>query len=218
MPFSPRWNRLPCDCELPAERRRRYAVLAFWGASLPVQWWRQHRFLRVTWGWRWACAGRVCWRPRASPATSRRASGRRVRGPSPRAEPLSSKGAGRWWSLPALSSQHDKARRTAEGSRLSRAAAKVGTLVCLLSIVTSCGGGDTTTRATGTISTLQPALCVARHAATGVCAPGGDAAGHKIGECVTFTYVGTAGAPHGLRVVGLADPAKHRDDCPPAQR
>ena len=95
---------------------------------------------------------------------------------------------------------------------------RLGALLGLLTVVTSCGAGDTTTRATGVISSVQPAVCVARHAATGVCSPSGDAAGHKVGECVTFTYVGAAGAPHQLTVVGFADPGKHRDDCPQAQR
>lgn len=107
---------------------------------------------------------------------------------------------------------------TAWRSLLKRDVLRVGALLCLLTVVTSCGGGDTTNSATGVLSSVQPAVCVARHAATGVCSLSGDAAGHKVGECVTFTYVGAAGAPRQLRIIGLADPGKHRDDCPQAQR
>lgn len=50
-------------------------------------------------------------------------------------------------------------------------------------------------------------------AARGVCTPHGDAAGHDLEECVTFTYVGKEGSPRRLRLVGPADAAEHPADC-----
>jgi hypothetical protein len=77
-----------------------------------------------------------------------------------------------------------------------------------------CGGASGTT-ATGVISTVHPALCIARDEAEGVCVPGADPEGLAVGDCVTFTYTGQSGAPTAIRDIRIADPAAHPDDCPP---
>lgn len=81
-----------------------------------------------------------------------------------------------------------------------------------LALIAACGSSSTTT-STGVILYTTPALCIGRAEAMGVCMPGGDAGGHRVGDCVTFTYDGTVGKPSSLRVSGWADPAHHTADC-----
>jgi len=83
---------------------------------------------------------------------------------------------------------------------------------CLALLVTGCSSSATTT--TGTVRYTSPALCIGRDRAMDVCLRGGDAAGYRIGDCVTFTYTGTVDAPSSLKVVGPADPRQHPGDCP----
>lgn len=105
--------------------------------------------------------------------------------------------------------------RSPDAARRRAAAVVAG--ACTLSLAVACAGG-TTQRAVGIVSTLQPAVCIARSGADGVCAADGDVAGHDLGDCVVFEYDDAPGVPTRLRVVGPADPEDHPGDCPPGWR
>lgn len=94
-------------------------------------------------------------------------------------------------------------------------AASASVVACLL--LSGCGVSAPTTT-TGVVRYTSPALCIGKDRAAGLCLRGGEARGHRVGDCVTIRYTGSLDAPKSLLIVGAADPSKHPGDCPLTSR
>lgn len=96
----------------------------------------------------------------------------------------------------------------------------LGVLVFVSGLTTECGGSQDGWY--GAITTLQPHLCVGRHAASGACFEGASPttlSSLRLGECVQVTFrksATTGAAPEHLLTIKPVRASDHRIDCPTA--
>lgn len=119
---------------------------------------------------------------------------------------------------PALAgclAEHERPQESAAMRRLLILAVGAAALGGL----TSCGGQPEHS-AVGVISTVEPALCIARHDALGECfttdASFRDSPVTQLATCVRFTYTSaTDTSPAHLHSLMVQSPVGHEEDCPP---